>query len=221
MCSSRKRLKKVFMLTCALSGSFVERYNLIQERISMKITRALIDEHVLIVRGMAFLRTARDKIEQNQHPPPAFFRKSVLFFRNYADQYHHYKEEFLMFGFLAQKSEGRLDLEIGSLRHQHETGRRFLTRVEKSINGYGMKNEVAVTSLLENLASFISVLSRHIFREDHVFFPMVEKQLSETEKKTLLMQFRQEEAALEKKNPVEKNFELLNEMERLIIIESA
>jgi hemerythrin-like domain-containing protein len=182
----------------------------------MNITQPLKDEHVLILKGLEFLRIARDKIESNQHPSKLFFQKAVPFFQNYADKYHHYKEEFLMFGFLAQKKEGRLDLEIGSLRHQHERGRQFLTRLEKSINGYEMKNEIAITSLLENLASFISVLRRHIFREDHLFFPMVEHELSLDEKTFLLTQFDFEEKKLNSNNPIEDNLELLKEMEKLI-----
>jgi len=188
--------------------------------VPMKITQALIDEHVLILKGLSFLKTARDQIERNQHPPGAFFEKAVPFFQNYADQYHHYKEEFLMFGFLAQKKEGMMDLEIGSLRHQHEIGRQFLVKIEKTIKGYDMKNEIAITTLLQNLSSFISVLSRHIYREDHLFFPMVEKELSQQEKQSLLTQFELEEQALEKRNPIEKNLELLNEMDELMIITS-
>ncbi len=153
------------------------------------------------------------------HPPKEFFEKAVSFFRNYADKYHHYKEEFLMFGFLAQKKEGQLDLEIGSLRHQHETGRRFLTRLEKSIKGYAKKNEIAITSLLENMASFISILSRHIYREDNLFFPMVEKELSTDQKATLLEQFKLEEEALKKRNSPANNFRLLEDMEKLITME--
>jgi len=112
-----------------------------------------------------------------------------------------------------------LDLEIGSLRHQHETGRRFLTRLEKSINGYAMKNEIAITSLLENMASFISILSRHIYREDNLFFPMVEQELSTDQKTTLIEQFKLEEEALKKKNPLANNFKLLEDMEILIAME--
>lgn len=182
----------------------------------MNITQELVNEHVLILRGLALLRIAMNKIEKNQHPPKSFFEKAVPFFRNYADKYHHYKEEFLMFGFLAQKKEGQLDLEIGSLRHQHEVGRECITRIEKSINGYGMKNEIAITSLLQNLASFISILSRHIFREDHIFFPMVEKELSTNEKTTLLEQFNIEEEILKKKNPLANNLALLKDMDILI-----
>ncbi|MCP4369949.1 MAG: hypothetical protein GY797_17810 [Deltaproteobacteria bacterium] len=189
------------------------------KRGSMNITQVLVDEHVLILKGLKLLRIARDKIERDQHPPKSFFEKTVLFFRNYADKYHHYKEEFLMFGFLAQKKEGQLDLEIGALRHQHETGRQFLTRLEKSISGYAIKNEIAITSLLENLASFISILSRHICREDNLFFPMVEKELSADQKITLLEQFKLEEEALKKRNPLANTLKLLEDMEKLITIE--
>ncbi len=186
----------------------------------MKITKALIDEHVIIMRGLSLLKAARDFIEKNQLPDKEFFKSAVPFFRNYADQYHHYKEEFLMFGFLARKKEGLLDLEIGSLRHQHEIGRKFLTNIEKSINGYGMENEIAITSLLNNLASFHSILSRHIFMEDHLFFPMVEKELTKNEKETLMEQFKIEEQTLKEQNPVEKNIELLSKMEKFINIEA-
>ncbi len=185
----------------------------------MNITQTIVDEHVLILKGLELSKIARDKIERNQHPPKSFFKKAVSFFRNYADKYHHYKEEFLMFGFLAQEKEGQLDLEIGSLRHQHESGRRFLTRLEKSINGYAMKNEIAITSLLENMASFISILSRHIYREDNLFFPMVEQELSTDQKTTLLEQFKLEEEALEKRNPLANNFKLLEDMKKLITME--
>ena len=182
----------------------------------MNITQALVNEHVIILKGLSLLTIARDKIERNEHPLKEFFEKAVPFFRNYADKYHHYKEEFLMFGFLAQKKEGQLDHEIGSLRHQHEVGRECISRIEKSINGYAMGNEIATTSLLQNLASFISILSRHIYREDNLFFPMVEQELSSHEKATLLEQFKIEEKTLKKDNPLANNLALLKEMELLI-----
>ncbi len=185
----------------------------------MNITKALVDEHVLILKGLDFLRIARDHIEQNQLPSELFFEKAVSFFRNYADKYHHYKEEFLMFGFLARKKEGLMDLEIGSLRLQHETGRESLTKLEKSIQGYSMRNEIAITTLLGNMASFTSVLSRHIFMEDNFFFPMVEKELTSDEKEILFDQFRVEEKIFDEKKVLPNNLELLEEMKELITVE--
>jgi hemerythrin-like domain-containing protein len=184
----------------------------------MELTEKLVKEHVSILRGIDLLSRARDKIERNQYPPGAFFETAVVFFRNYADKYHHFKEEYLMFGFLAQKVGGELDLEIGALRHQHERCRGFLTRLERSINGYAMGNEIAVTSLLENLSAFISVLNHHIHMEDAIFFPLVEKKLSRDEKASLGDQFIREEERLRGGNHTLGKEDLLAKMEKLITL---
>jgi len=184
----------------------------------MTITHPLVQEHEVILRGLDCLKTVRKRIEKNEYPPARFFDHALPFFRNYADKRHHFKEEFLMFGLLAEKKRGELDLEIGALRHQHDLGRQCLTRVEASVRGYAMKNEIAVTTLLENLAAFSAILSRHIFREDHLFFPLVEALLSKDEKQALTEQFLQEEQRLNQRFPVEQNFRDLEEMVRLAII---
>ncbi len=182
----------------------------------MEMTQELIREHTLILKGLACLALARDALEKDQHPPRRFFDMAVRFFRNYADKFHHYKEEYLMFGFLAKKQEGELDLEMGALRYQHEVNRACIAKIEKSLNGYGMGSEIAVTTLLVNLSSFISILRRHIYREDHLFFPMAEKELSKDEKELLIQQFRQEEAAMGGTDITEINLGLLREMAELI-----
>ena len=48
---------------------------------------------------------------------------------------------------------------------------------------------------------------------------MVEKELSTDEKTILLEQFKLEEEALKKKNPLTNNLKLLEDMEKLITIE--
>lgn len=41
---------------------------------------------------------------------------AVKFLHNFADKFHHFKEEYLMFGLLAEKKGGRFDGPIGALR---------------------------------------------------------------------------------------------------------
>lgn len=182
----------------------------------MEISHDLINEHGLILQGLGYLSEARGALENNLHPPKKFFETAVLFFREYADKFHHYKEEYLMFSFLARKKAGAIDLEMGSLRYQHELNRGCISKIEKSLNGYDMENEIAVTTLLVNLASFIAILRRHIFREDYLFFPMAEAELSEGEKKVLQQQFRQEEETVGGKKAITRNETLLQEMAALI-----
>jgi len=162
----------------------------------MKSLEILIKEHALILHALECLTAARDKLEKGERPPKAFFEKAVEFFQNFADKFHHFKEEYLMFGLLSQKKDGAHDGEIGTLRYQHERCRTFIGEIQKSIKGYSAGDEIATTMLLENLSSYISLLKLHIYIEDRFFFKMVKKTLSENEDHALFVQFKNEEDRL-------------------------
>ena len=121
-----------------------------------------------------------------------------------------------MFSLLAKKKDGEIDLDIGALRHQHERGRSFLENIEKSINGYAMGNEIAVTTLMENLAAYVSLLRRHIHIEDHCFFNMARKELNQDEQRVLMNQFIEEERKAECQKIKSKSQEMVEQMERII-----
>ena len=182
----------------------------------MKPLAKLTSEHGNILEGLDYLSKAKDALEKNRCPPKKFFESAVLFFREYADKFHHYKEEYLLFSFLARNKEGEIDLEMGSLRYQHELNRECIAKIEKSLNGYEMGSEIAITTLLMHLAAFISILRRHIYREDQLFFPMAEAELSENEKESLQNQFDQEEAAVDGKSIIHRSQTRLQEMAALI-----
>jgi hemerythrin-like domain-containing protein len=182
----------------------------------MEVLTKLTHEHAQILQGINCLETARAALEKNQHPPVDFFETAILFFTEYADRLHHYKEEYLLFSSLASKKGGSLDLEIGSLRYQHELNRGCIKKIKESLNGYETNTEIAVTTLLKNIAAYISILKRHIYREDQLFFPMAESELSENEKRRLKEQFDEEEAALKAKKINSENLARLCKMKNLI-----
>jgi len=182
----------------------------------MDVLSRLTQEHAHILQGINYLEKARDVLEQNRQPSVEFFKIAVLFFKEYADELHHYKEEYLLFSFLASKKEGNIDLEIGSLRYQHELNRRCIKKIEASLKGYETCSEIATTTLLENLVVYISILKRHIFRENHLFFSMAETELSEDEKSQLKNQFDEEEAGYNTKQIISENLSRLQKMKELI-----
>lgn len=75
----------------------------------MHATEILTAEHELILNVLASLYRAQKKLERGQRPPCAFLEKSVKFACNFADRFHHFKEEYLMFGLLAQDIAALLD----------------------------------------------------------------------------------------------------------------
>lgn len=178
----------------------------------MDVLTKLIREHAHILQGINCLEMARDALEKNQHLSVDFFKTAVLFFSEYADQLHHYKEEYLLFSFLASKKGGSIDLEMGSLRYQHEVNRQCIQKIKDSLKGYEAGSEIAVTRLLENIAAYISILKRHIAREDQLFFPMAETELSEDEKKNLKTRFDEEEAGVNSKKIIRDNLSRLQKL---------
>lgn len=158
----------------------------------MKATEILIEEHVLIRQMLSHLSQARKMIETDQHPPKELFEKAVLFSRNFTDKYHHYKEEYLMFGLLADKKEGVFEKQLAALKYEHERGCQFIETLSHSISEYAKGDNFATTTLLENIASYTSILKKHIFVENHIFFPLVEKELSNQESQDLVIQFQEE-----------------------------
>jgi hemerythrin-like domain-containing protein len=182
----------------------------------MKTTEVLVKEHGLILQVLDFLSMARQKLENGEMPPKEIFEKSVLFSVNFSDKFHHYKEEYLLFGLLAQKKEGALDLEIGALRYQHERCRHFIAEINNAVDGYASGNEIIITTLLENLASYISLLRRHIHMEDHIFFKMAGEVLSQDEDRALLGQFENEDKRIGGNDFYENHKKLAGEIGSII-----
>lgn len=86
----------------------------------------LTNEHGLIRQFVDNLSLAAERIENGQRPSAAFFEKALDFARGFADGYHHFKEEHVLFVQLAQGKGGEIDARLDALRHQHERGRELV-----------------------------------------------------------------------------------------------
>jgi len=147
----------------------------------MQPIEILANEHRLIRQALDSFSLATNKMEQGINPPVEFFEKAVDFARTFIDKRHHFKEEYLMFGRLAERHQSELDAQIEALRHQHDHGREFISEMANALDGYAKGKDAQVTIMIENLASLVTLYRHHIHREDHVFFPMVENDLSQEE----------------------------------------
>ncbi|MGQ9652903.1 MAG: hemerythrin domain-containing protein [Thermodesulfobacteriota bacterium] len=150
-------------------------------------------EHELIQEFLGNLSSALERLEQGRSVPRDFFDKAVEFARVFADKYHHFKEEYVLFGKLAEKGGGRFDAEIEALRYQHDRGRNHITEISNSLDGFAKGVETNICTLLENVGAYIHLLNHHIHREDHVFYPMVREALSPSEMAAITELFQTED----------------------------
>jgi hemerythrin-like domain-containing protein len=155
----------------------------------MKPMETLRNEHGLIRQYLDQLELARKRMDSGKRPPREFFELGLRFAREFADEYHHIKEEHILFVQLAQKHGGEMDGQTESLRHQHETGRDQIAAIGAALDGYEAGNPVKTDQIKEALAAYIPMLRDHIHTEDHLFFPLAEKALSPEEHAQLQVEF--------------------------------
>jgi len=151
--------------------------------------KILEEEHVLISKNLDLLTTAAEKIIRNQNPPREFFEKAIAFTRNFTNKFHHYKEEIVMFGLLAQKHEGAIDTEIERLRNQHELLHNYMNEISDSLDEYSKGTESEIRKLHRNLSDYIDTLRHHITAENSIFYPMVAQTLTADEKDQMMAEF--------------------------------
>ena len=155
----------------------------------MEPLEILSNEHGLIRQYVDHLAIAAEKMQVGDRPPREFFDKAIQFSREFAGQYHHVKEEYMMFVRLAMKKGGAMDGEIEALRHQHETGRNYISSIAGSLDGYERGDPGRTSTILENLGAYISMERQHIHKEDHMFFPMVKQEFTEKDMEQVSAEF--------------------------------
>ncbi len=165
----------------------------------MSVIDILVDEHKLVRKYLDTLGIAIDLMAKDGKLSRVFLEKTLDFSKTFLDNYHHYKEEYIIFLKLAEKKGGSIDAQIISLRDQHERGRAFVKAINGSIDGYLEDSEVKRAKLFENLGYFYQLQRQHLNRENHVFFPMARESFSEAELDGFLEDFKKEEARLDPK----------------------
>lgn len=144
----------------------------------MDIFVILREEHQLIHQFLDQLQTALIRIEKGEKIPVRFLEKAGEFARTFADKYHHFKEEYLLFSLLAMKKRGELDGAIESLRYSHERGRNLINQLAAALPGYEKGQEASGLMVIESLAAYLALLKAHIHKEDHFFFLLAAKEIS-------------------------------------------
>ena len=164
----------------------------------MEPIEILKNEHGLIRHFLDNLDESLRKLEIEQRPPREFYDKAIQFVKLFPEGYHHHKEELVMFVQVAQKHAGEFDGEIESLRHQHEMARNYISNLGQALNGYEEGAQVQIDQVIENTAAYVALMRNHTHKEDHMFFPMVEKALSPEEMEAIMVEF---DKAAEKAGP--------------------
>ena len=117
----------------------------------------------------------------------SFFEKAIEFIQNYADKFHHAKEEDILFEELNKVSADLHCNPIEQMLYEHELGRKYIKNLKKAVA------EKDTKSIIENTRNYTQLLQEHIFKEDNILYPMADSVLTEETQETILKRFKQTE----------------------------
>ena len=151
----------------------------------MRITDTLKQEHRVIEQVL----DALEKLTSRARADGCFDRHSagdiVRFMQQFADAWHHGKEEGLLFPALVAKGIPGDAGPIGVMQAEHEFGRAAVRKMEAAL-WEPMEDKQAVERFLDHAEQFVDHLRAHIQKEDHILFPMADSVLTTADHVSLL-----------------------------------
>jgi hemerythrin-like domain-containing protein len=136
----------------------------------------LMIEHRLIERMVGVLQEEMHGIEKKSDVHTELIDSGVDFFRTYADQCHHGKEEDILFRDLAKKrlSPGHKKI-MDELIQEHRFGRETVGRLLSAKERYVKGDRDAVKEIIGLLKKLVEFYPAHIEKEDkHFFLPCMD-----------------------------------------------
>jgi hemerythrin-like domain-containing protein len=151
----------------------------------MKSIDRLVAEHDIIERGLSVLEKVVAQIEAGQSVPNDFPKWAPQFFRQFADQCHHAKEEDLLFPLLKERGIPEEGGPIGVMLQEHLLGRDCVRRMREASEAVEFDGPAFAAAAKE----FIPLLRQHIDKENTILYQMAQNVLSEADDADLIDKF--------------------------------
>jgi hemerythrin-like domain-containing protein len=148
-------------------------------------TQNLENDHVYILR----LTDIMLKMVEKESNEIVDFELVVKLIRNFADRFHHTKEEDLLFPLMGEKGFSSEQGPVAVMLHEHVQGRNFTTGMSDGIEKLKGGDRKALLTIYENMSGYAYLLQGHISKENNILFRMADQVLSNEEQKILLIQF--------------------------------
>ncbi len=155
-------------------------------------TQDLENDHKYILRLIDIM----ERMVMNCSTDIPHMKMVVNLIRQYADGFHHAKEENLLFPMLVQKGFSTDSGPVSVMLHEHDEGRKFVKGMIDGIEAYATTGDSSLPDIYLNMQGYIDLLRAHIGKENNVLFKMADRILSPLEQQQLLEAF----TAVETKN---------------------
>lgn len=143
----------------------------------------LYDEHNLITEAIDTARNAKALIGKRDDEYHAAITELIRFFRVFADQYHHQKEEEILFPEMMQRNEILTEGVIREMFEQHNRFREMIHEIEYALNSK------KYTEAASKLDEYTELLLDHIAVENDELFLVALGLFSDKELENIFFRF--------------------------------
>jgi hemerythrin-like domain-containing protein len=157
-------------------------------------THILRHEHRVIEQALRALDGMCLNLKTGGNVPLEALYQVLDFIQNFADRFHHTREERYLFPALSRSGLQKEGGALGLLMGEHETERMLMAELELAIGEYGHGDSAAVDRFVEAANLYRDHLVGHMREEDAILFRLAEEVLDEAVKASLIQSFVQEEA---------------------------
>lgn len=168
----------------------------------INVTEVMVEEHRLILRMIALVEHNTALLEAGRFRNWQFYLDAVDFIRNYADRFHHAKEEDVLFVELARNGMPEKQSPIEAMLMEHDQGRAHVLALEEAAR-QALAGELGQGQVIAaNARAYAALLRDHIAKEDDILYPLAERVLPEDVRPRMLVAYVQAETntpGLEKK----------------------
>ena len=149
-------------------------------------TKNLENDHVSILKLIDVMETMTNMI-----PVIEDLEEVVDLIRNFADGFHHAKEESLLFPLMAERGFSMTQGPIAVMLSDHVQGRNFVKGMAENMGLLKSGDSSATKAIYENMLGYGELLTNHIAKENNILFRMADNALSTADHQSLLSQFKE------------------------------
>ncbi len=142
--------------------------------------KKMVEEHGLIKRWLALIPKVIENLDLESEDGLKLINNGIDFIRNYADKYHHAKEEDETFKYFNEN----LDI-IKVILNDHAKVRGHVRAMLQAIEDKDKK------VLAEHLKAYSEILPEHIKKEDEILYPWMDRNLSTSQVGQLFLKFNE------------------------------
>ena len=154
------------------------------------VTQTLVDEHRLILRMIALLEQNAPRTAAGQYTNWQFYLDGIDFIRQYADRFHHAKEEDVLFEALVANGMPREHSPVAAMLMEHDQGRAFVKGLEEAVREAQAGRTGSYQAIADNALGYADLLKDHIAKEDGVLYPLAERVLPEEMRQGILQGYQ-------------------------------